>query len=128
MYSSIHDLPVAFEAPGVTIRLADWDGMTVEVGDVRQGGDAAPLFKGLPDDRCQCPHWGYVIKGKLQLNFADREEIYNAGDLYYAPPGHIPVAHAGCQYLDFSPTDQMHKTMQVLERNLKAMQPAERSR
>jgi hypothetical protein len=22
------------------------------------GLDTTPLFKGLPDDLCQCPHWG----------------------------------------------------------------------
>lgn len=130
MQSSIKDLPAAIDAPHITIRLADWGDMTVEVGEIHQTGEAAHttrLFKGLPDDRCQCPHWGYVIRGKLQLKFANHEEFYNAGDLYYAPPGHIPFAEAGCEYLDFSPTDQMHKTMEVLERNMKAMQSGARS-
>src|SRR5215216_2904914 len=27
--------------------------------------DQTPLLKGLPDDRCQCPHWGYVLEGSL---------------------------------------------------------------
>jgi hypothetical protein len=26
--------------------------------------DHAPLMKGLPDGRCQCPHWGYILKGQ----------------------------------------------------------------
>ena len=50
--------------------------------------DLAPLFEGLPDDRCQCPHWGYVVRGKLTFTFADHEETYETGDAYYAPPGH----------------------------------------
>jgi hypothetical protein len=25
----------------------------------REDFDATPLLKGLPDDQCQCPHWGY---------------------------------------------------------------------
>jgi hypothetical protein len=29
--------------------------------------DLAPLFKGLPDDRCQCPHWGRARTGDLRL-------------------------------------------------------------
>ena len=130
MHRSIMDLPPAFETPVVTIRLADWGDMTVEVGDVRQTSDSADstLFKGLPDDRCQCPHWGYVVKGKLRLQFADYEEVYSAGEVYYAAPGHIPIPVAGCEYLDFSPTDEMHRTMEVLERNMKAMQSAEHSR
>ena len=36
-------------------------GFSTFLGDM----DPAPMFKGLPDDRCQCPHWGYVLKGKI---------------------------------------------------------------
>ncbi len=128
MHSSIMDLPAAFETPVVTIRLADWGDMTVEVGDIHQTSDSADsaLFKGLPDDRCQCPHWGYVVKGKLRLQFADYEEVYSAGEVYYAAPGHIPIPVAACEYVDFSPTDEIHRTMEVLERNLKVMQLAGR--
>ena len=50
--------------------------------------DLAPVLKGLPDDRCQCPHWGYVLKGRMVVTYGDREEIVNAGDAYYLPPGH----------------------------------------
>ena len=53
--------------------------------------DATPLLKGLPDDRCQCPHWGYVIKGRLTFRFADHEEVFEAGDAFYLPPGHVPL-------------------------------------
>jgi hypothetical protein len=34
--------------------------------------DATPFMKGLPDDRCQCPHWGYVFKGKMTARYADQ--------------------------------------------------------
>jgi hypothetical protein len=53
------------------------------------------VLKGFPDDRCQCPHWGYVFKGKLTWRFADQEEVFEAGDAFYVPPGHTPVAAAG---------------------------------
>jgi ethanolamine utilization protein EutQ (cupin superfamily) len=46
-------------------------------------------MKGLPDDRCQCPHWGYVVNGRLTFRYADREEISEAGDVFYTPPGHV---------------------------------------
>jgi hypothetical protein len=29
--------------------------------------DATPLTKGLRDDRCSSPHWGYVFKGRGDL-------------------------------------------------------------
>ena len=33
--------------------------------------DLAPFFKGLPNDECQCEHWGYVVKGKVKFTSAD---------------------------------------------------------
>ena len=46
--------------------------------------DLADLFRGLPDDRCQLPRWGYVIKGRVAFRLADREETYEAGEAYVA--------------------------------------------
>ena len=40
------------------------DGYTVSFTSLHEDIDATPFVKGLPDDRCQCPHWGYVFKGK----------------------------------------------------------------
>src|SRR6188508_902624 len=82
------------------------DSYGVNFVEFRQDIDGTPLLKGLPDDRCQCPHWGYVIKGRMTFRYADRVEVYEAGDAYYAPPGHIPVQHEpGTQIVQFSPFD-----------------------
>ena len=84
--------------------------------------DLAPLFRGLPDDRCQCPHWGYVVKGKLTFTFADgHAETYEAGDAYYAPPGHTPYLYAGAEVVEFSPSAELAKTVEVIEKNMEAM-------
>src|ERR1022692_1393692 len=40
-------------------RHEDLAGYTTSFTTIRQGADLAPMLKGLPDDRCQCPHWGY---------------------------------------------------------------------
>lgn len=122
MHSSLTEMPVALDVPEATIRQVDWGGITVETGHIRETIDPAPLFKGLPDDRCQCPHWGYVIKGRLRYRYADREEVFNAGELYYAPPGHTPVLEAGTEYVEFSPTAELAKTMEVVGRNFEAME------
>jgi hypothetical protein len=84
--------------------------------------DAAPLFRGLPDDRCQSPHWGVVVKGSLTFRYADREETVHAGEVYYAAPGHTPVLTAGTEVIEFSPTEQMNATMEVVGRNAAALQ------
>ena len=105
-------------------RHEDLDGYTVNFVTLRQESDLAPLLKGLPDDRCQCPHWGYVFKGTLTWRFADHEEVFQAGDAYYAPSGHIPVASAGSEFVSFSPTDELQVVEAAMLKNMQAMQGA----
>lgn len=121
MRGSKGDIPVAVNVPEATIRQAEWGGINVEIGEIAGDLDVAPLFQGLPNDECQCPHWGYVIKGTLRYRSRDREEVFNAGDAYYVFPGHIPVFEAGLEYVEFSPADVLHQTMEVVERNMMAM-------
>ena len=83
-------------------------------------GDLAELFRGLPEDRCQLPRWGYVIKGRVGFRFADREETYETGDAYYVPPGHTPRHFAGAEIVEFSPTDALGETIGVVMENLRA--------
>jgi hypothetical protein len=99
------------------------DGYTVNFVSFRQDVDATALLKGLPDDRCQCPHWGYVVAGRVTFRFGDRAEVFEAGDAFYAPPGHIPVQHApGSEIVLFSPTDELRETEAATARNMEAMQ------
>lgn len=98
------------------------DGYTVNFVTFRQDIDATPLLKGLPDDQCQCPHWGYVIKGRLVYRFGGREEAFEAGDAFYAPPGHVPVQHEpGTEIVQFSPTEELREVETVMARNMQAM-------
>src|SRR3954452_13782693 len=75
-------------------RHEDVDGQTISFVTFNQEIDGTPLLKGLEDDRCQCPHWGYVLKGRLTFRFADRDESFEAGDAFYVGPGHAPLADA----------------------------------
>jgi len=121
MRGSKADVPVAIEAPQGSIREIEWGGMAVELGSFHEEVDPSPFFKGLPDDRCQCPHWGYVLQGQLRYQFADHEEVYNAGDAYYVAPGHTPVIGANTEFVEFSPAEPYHQTAEVVGRNLAAM-------
>ncbi len=80
--------PQRQEAGPVVDLRDDLDGYTVTFESLLEDIDATPFMKGLPDDRCQCPHWGYVFKGKMTARFADHDEVYEAGQAFYAPPGH----------------------------------------
>lgn len=96
-------------------------GYTVGFETYTADADLTPFFKGLPDDRCQCAHWGYVIRGKVTFKSAEGEETFEAGDAYYAPPGHTPVLYAGTEVVEFSPTDELQRTIEVVTRNMQAM-------
>ena len=99
--------------------LADY---TVNFVTFREDIDHTPLLRGLPDDRCQCPHWGYVIRGAMTFRFGDREEVIAAGDAFYAPPGHVPVhTEPGTELVQFSPADELRATTEVIMHNLQAM-------
>jgi hypothetical protein len=97
-------------------------GYTVGFETYTEDGDPAPLFAGLPDDRCQCPHWGVVLRGTLVYTYADgTKDVIEAGEAYYAPPGHLPVFSADTEIVEFSPTDELGATMEVVLKNLAAM-------
>ena len=99
------------------------DGYTVNFTSFREDIDATPLMKGLPDDRCQCPHWGYVVNGEVTFRYADREEVFEAGDAFYTPPGHVPaMQEAGTEFVMFSPAEELRKTEAVMMKNMQAMQ------
>src|SRR4051794_39908644 len=102
-------------------RSEELGGCIVGFTHFREDADGTPVFRGLPDDRCQSPHWGYVIRGKLTFRYANRDEVYETGDAYYAPPGHIPVVTADTEVVEFSPTEAYAQTMEVVARNMAAM-------
>ena len=111
---------VAFDEPVIQSRAAELDGYTVVFESYSADVDPAPFFQGLPEDRCQCPHWGVVVSGRIVFRYADHDEVYEAGDAYYGRPGHIPLIFGGSEVIEFSPTEQLQQTMDVVSRNLAA--------
>ncbi len=101
---------------------AEWGEMRIDFASFPPH-NLAPLLKGLPDDRCQCPHWGYLFKGKIVVRYTDHEETINAGQAFYMAPGHVPEALEDCELIQFSPVDQMRDTIAVMSRNAQAMNP-----
>ena len=112
--------PVDLDEPEIEGRYAQLDGYTVGFETYRSDLDPAELFRGLPDDRCQCPHWGVVTSGQITFTWADHQETYVEGDAYYVGPGHLPVMTAGSSVVEFSPTPELDATMAVVGANLEA--------
>jgi len=102
-------------------RSGDVDGYTIDFITAVAPVDGAPLLKGLPDDRCQCPHWGYVLKGRITYVYADREESFGPGDAFYAPPGHSPLWEAGSEFVHFSPTEEVRVVGEHMRNAMKEM-------
>jgi hypothetical protein len=55
--------------------------------------------------RCGLPHWGYVIRGALRVEYPDHEELITAGDAYYVAPGHLDIRLVDAELVDFCPRD-----------------------
>ena len=48
------------------------------------------------------------------------EEVYETGEAYHAPPGHTPTLYAGTEIVEFSPTEPLQQTIEVVMRNIEA--------
>jgi hypothetical protein len=105
------DVDVRMQIPGAVIRqrteFGDVSGFGTISGEyftLAAGVDTTPLFQGLPGNLCQCPHWGFVVRGQLTTtDAAGARETVNADDLFYWPPGHNVVVDADAEIVMFSP-------------------------
>jgi hypothetical protein len=97
------------------------DEYTVDFVTIHEGHSLDALLKGLPDDRCQCPHWGYLFAGSIMVRYSDHEEVFKAGDAFYMSPGHIPSAEAGTEFVQFSPTRQLAEVIAAIKANAQTL-------
>jgi hypothetical protein len=59
------EAPILLDEPEIQGRYAEVGDHTVSFETYHVDADPDPLFSGLPEDRCQCPHWGIVQSGRL---------------------------------------------------------------
>ena len=102
------ELPVALELPVATFRVGEWGDNAVAYVELKAGADAAPLLEGLTDDKCQCPHWGYMLKGAIHVSYSDgKEEVCRAGEMFYWPAGHTVRVEEDTAFVEFSPKNEL---------------------
>jgi hypothetical protein len=106
------------EAPGFEGRYGETEGYTIGFERYTEHADMTPLFVGLPDDRCQSPHWGYVVRGKLVYHTADGDIEITDGEAYFVGPGHTPEIFPDTEIVEFSPTAELNETMEVVMKNM----------
>jgi hypothetical protein len=110
---------VRLDIPGAVIRQRTEFGemrgsgtISAEYFTLSAGVDTTPLFQGLEGDLCQCPHWGFVVRGQLTTTDTQgARETVNAHDLFYWPPGHNVKVDADAEIVMFSP---QHEHSQVI--------------
>lgn len=108
------NIEVKLEIPGAIIRqrtdFGDARGLGKISGEyfsLAAGVDTTPLFMGLEGNLCQCPHWGYLISGKITTTDAEGiQENVNANDLFYWPAGHNVKVNEDAEIVMFSPQHQ----------------------
>jgi len=119
------DVPVKMEIPGATIRQQTDFGDATGLGKISgeyfslsKGVDTTPLFKGLEGDLCQCPHWGFVLRGQLTTTDANGlEETVNENDLFYWPAGHNVKVNKDAEIIMFSPQhEHSHVIRHMIEK------------
>lgn len=123
MRVSKSDVDIQMEIPGAVIRqrkgFGDASGygkLSGECFTLSAGVDTAPLFQGLEGDLCQCPHWGFVLRGRITTTDAmGTQETVTANDLFYWPPGHNVRVDEDAEIIMFSP---QHEHSQVIDHML----------
>ena len=108
------NVDVRMEIPGAVIRqrtefgnVRGFDKISGEYFSLLAGVDTTPLFQGLEGDQCQCPHWGFVLRGRLvTTDSKGARETVNANDLFYWPPGHNVKVDADAEIVMFSPKQE----------------------
>ena len=111
------------QRPGKEWR-GDLDGYTTSLVAVGEDVDLTPLLRGLPGDQCPSPHWGFVFTGSMWVRYGDNEEVFHAGDAFYARPGHTAGASGGSEFLVFSPTEMVADVEAHMMRRRRGLQSA----
>jgi hypothetical protein len=113
------DLPVRIDVPGAVARqgtgFGDPSGFGALGGEyfsLGAGTDIAPLLKGLEDDACQAPHWGYMLSGEVVVTYTNgTEETCSGNELFHWPPGHSVRVLEDAEVILFSPQMQHAQVM-----------------
>ena len=118
---------VQMEIPGAVIRqrmgfgsVKGFDEISAEYFTLAAGVDTTPLFVGLEGDLCQCPHWGFVLRGQITTTDATgAKETVSANDLFYWPAGHNVKVDADAEIVMFSPQREHGHVIQHMVRKVK---------
>lgn len=121
-----NELPRKIDTPGARAGqqpgFGDASGYGVMGGEcftMEAGTDLTPLLKGLENDMCQAPHWGYLVSGEVTAIYGDGSKDHvRAGDLFYWPPGHTVTVQKDAELVMFSPQHEHTAVMDHVNRQI----------
>ena len=105
MKMKLADIPSIMEGPGTIMRRqVNFGEMDVTYSELPKGTDFSPLLKGLSNDSCHCPHWGYIIQGVFKILYDDGAvDVLEKGEVFYLPAGHTARVEEDVKCIMFSP-------------------------
>ena len=111
MHVAKENVDVKMAIPGAVLRqqtefgsVRGFDTISGEYFSLAAGVDTTPLFQGLEGNACQCPHWGFVLSGRITtIDVSGARETVATNDLFYWPPGHNVLVEADAEIVMFSP-------------------------
>ena len=99
-----------------------WGGFAVDINNTPAGTNFRPLLEGLENDHCQVPHWGYVVKGAILIEYEDgTSEVFREGEAFYMRPGHTGETLEDLLLVSFSPEKGMYDLSDHLEKKVAAL-------
>ena len=85
------DAPVELDETVIEGRYVDLGGYIVGFETHKADMDPAELFRGLPDDRCRCPHWGSSPAAGWSSGTSTTTRCSKPATRTTAPPGTFPA-------------------------------------
>jgi hypothetical protein len=119
MHIAKNDITTKIDLPGARARQAidfgdasGYGSLGAEYFSLAAGTDIAPLLKGLTDDACHAPHWGYMVSGEVVITYTDGvTETCQGDDLFYWQPGHSVRVAQDAEVILFSPQVEHSQVM-----------------
>ncbi len=101
-----------------------WGGMCVDINNAPAGTEFSPLLKGLKNDHCQVPHWGYVVKGAIRMDYEDgTSEVFREGEAFFMKPGHTGGVLEDLLLVSFGPEEGIKDLVHHFETKMAQMNP-----
>lgn len=128
MHLAKDDVDVKMQIPGAVLRqqldFGDATGfgkISGEYFSLAAGVDTTPLFQGLHGNACQCPHWGFVLRGRITTtDQSGARETVKTNDLFYWPPGHNVKVEEDAEIVMFSPQHEHSRVIDHMKEMVKA--------